>query len=302
MPQDPQSLFKKKSRSFSLAARLLSADTRRDIALLYQFCRTVDDLADSSFEGQAPALQAMAKAVSLETTECVHPVAADFLKLAQRRKLPLDAAHELVIASEADCGPRCIQTEVELIRFAYGVAGTVGLLMQPLLGADDSRAKPFAIDLGIGLQLTNIARDVAEDAGRERFYLPADWVQPETIRRALREGEPEAVGQVDTAVENVLHLADRYYTSALAGHWFLPARNRRALFFALSFYRAIGQKMRRHGSAAWQKRTRIGLLGKLATGLKTYPHYRSLQKQDWSSPQPPQHKRSLHHPLNENRP
>lgn len=299
MPQDPQSLFKKKSHSFSLAAQLLSVDTRRDIALLYQFCRTVDDLADSSLNGQVPELQAMAKAVNLETSECNHPVIADFLKLAQRRKLPLQAARELVAASEADCGPRRIQTEVELIRFAYGVAGTVGLLMQPLLGADDPRAKPFAIDLGIGLQLTNIARDVAEDAGRERFYLPSEWVRPETICHALRKGDPKAVEQVDLAIEKVLRLADVYYKSALTGHWFIPARNRRAIFFALNFYRAIGQKMRRQGSAAWQKRTRIGLLGKLAFGIKAYPRYRSLQKQDWSSAQPPKHECSLHNPLNE---
>lgn len=302
MPQDPQTLFKQKSRSFSLAARLLSPETRQAIALLYQFCRTVDDLADSSLEGQARQLQALGEALSPGSPAGKDPAITDFLKMAQRRKLPLQAARELVAASEADCGPRRIESEAELIRFAYGVAGTVGLLMQPLLGAEDPRATPFAIDLGIGLQLTNIARDVAEDAGRERFYLPADWVQPETIRRALREGEPGAVAQVDLAVEKVLHLADRYYTSALAGHWFIPARNRRAIFFALSFYRAIGRKMRRRGSAAWQKRTRIGLLSKLAIGIKAYPRYRALQKQDWTSAQPPQHEHSLHDPLSENRP
>lgn len=302
MPDDPQTLFTRKSRSFSLAAKLFSAGTRGDIALLYQFCRYVDDLADSSHGGKPGELRRLAGMLDEDAPDCDDPVVCAFLRLARQRSLPLEAARELVIASEADCGPRSVQTEAELIRFAYGVAGTVGLLMQPLLGADDPRAAPFAIDLGIALQLTNIARDVTEDAERERFYLPAAWVRPEVIQVALRERDPPAIDQVDGAVEQVLRTADRYYESALAGHWFIPRRNRRAIFFALNFYRAIGRKIQRQGSGVWRSRTRIGLFGKLAAGFVAYPRYRELQKQVWSRKEAPRHDSSLHRPLKERHP
>lgn len=301
MPDDPQTLFKQKSRSFSLAAKLFSPGIRGDIAQLYAFCRHVDDLADSSQGGKPGELRRLREMLDQGAGDCDDPVVRRFLRLAERRKLPLDAARELASASEADCGPRRVQSEAELIRFAYGVAGTVGLLMQPLLGADDPRAAPFAIDLGIALQLTNIARDVAEDAERERFYLPGAWVDPEVIGAALRERDRRASEQVDEAVEQVLKAADRYYESALAGHWFIPCRNRRAIFFALHFYRAIGRKMQRQGREAWRSRTRIGLAGKLAVGLAAYPRYRAWRKQVWSRGEPPRHDRSLHRPLKERR-
>lgn len=302
MPEDPQTLFQRKSRSFSLAALLFSAGTREDIARLYQFCRHVDDLADSSHAGEPEKLRRLEGMLDGGSADCDDPVLSHFIRLARQRKLPLGAARELIAASAADCGPRCLQTEAELIRFAYGVAGTVGLLMQPLLGADDPRAAAFAIDLGIALQLTNIARDVAEDVGRDRFYLPAAWVRPGVIQTALCEKNPTATDQVDKAVQQLLKTADRYYESALAGHWFIPPRNRRAIFFALHFYRAIGRKMQRQGSGAWRSRTRIGLFGKLAVGLAAYPRYQIRRKRDWSRKEAPRHDRALHEPLDEGHP
>jgi len=214
----------------------------------------------------------------------------------------LHAAAELVDASKDDCGARSIQTEAELIRFAYGVAGTVGLLMQELLGAGDAKAAPFAIDLGIALQLTNVVRDVAEDAARDRYYLPANLATPEDIEHALKTADPIASQKVDVAVERVLQVADRYYESALAGHWYIPPRNRRAIFFALSFYRAIGTKLRQSGSGAWCRRTHLGLFSKIRVGLAAYPNYRTRTVQEWSTEVPPQHERELHIALRKGKP
>ena len=294
MSDDPQTLFKQKSRSFSLAARFFSPDTQEAIARLYQFCRYVDDLADETALGEPEWLSRLRVDLSADAKQSDDPILGDFLELARTYQLPLHAAAELVDASKEDCGARSIQTEAELIRFAYGVAGTVGLLMQALLGARDTRAAPFAIDLGIALQLTNVVRDVAEDAARGRYYLPANLVTPEVIERAIKTADPIATGKVDAAVEQVLQIADRYYESALAGHWYIPTRNRRAIFFALSFYRAIGTKLRQSGLGAWRKRTRLGLFSKIRAGLAAYPNYRTRMAQEWSTKVPPQHSSTLH--------
>jgi phytoene synthase len=299
MSDDPQTLFKRKSRSFSLAARFFSPDTQEAIARLYQFCRYVDDLADETAHGEPERRGRLRAKLSDDPMQSDDPILKDFLELAQTHRLPLHAAAELVDASKEDCGPRNIQTEAELIRFAYGVAGTVGLLMQELLGARDAGAAPFAIDLGIALQLTNVVRDVAEDAARDRYYLPAQLATPEDIERALKTAEPIALQKVDAAVERVLQIADRYYASALAGHWYIPPRNRRAVFFALSFYRAIGTKLRHSESGAWRSRTQLGLFSKIRVGLAAYPNYRTLKAEAWSTKAPPLHESVLHTVLQE---
>lgn len=294
MPEDPHSHFKKNSRSFSLAARFLTRETRNSVARLYRFCRYVDDLADASDRGEAEKLDDLAAGLELRRAPHADPVLADFLDLAHEEALPLTAAQELVAATRADCGPRTLPSEPALVQFAYGVAGTVGRLMQPLLGATDPNAEPFAIDLGIALQLTNVARDVAEDAARGRFYLPANWVSPETIKKALHGDDPTATEAVDAAVKRLIELAELYYVSATEGHWFIPPRNRRAIFFALVVYRGIGWALLEKGRGAWRERTVLSLPAKLALGLKAYPRYRALERGQWATSEPPTHSKALH--------
>jgi phytoene synthase len=297
MPDDPQKIFERKSRSFSLAARLFSPGTRSDIARLYCFCRYVDDLADASARGEPERLDEIAETLGNDATETNDPIVQDFLDLAKNRGLPMAAAYELVEALRADCGPRNILTEDSLKCFAYGVAGTVGLLMRPILGADDARAAPFAIDLGIALQLTNIARDVSEDAARGRYYLPAEWVAPAEIRSAVDDANPDAIAAVDKAVGSLLELAGKFYQSARNGHGFIPPRNRLAVYFALHIYEAIGLKIQRKGSGAWRTRIHLGLLEKLGVAFAAIPGYFRYKRLVWDQPHPPVHSAALHSPL-----
>lgn len=298
MPDDPQKTFERKSRSFSLAARLFSPGTRADIARLYCFCRYVDDLADASAQGEPERLDHIAETIGNGAAETTDPIVQDFLDLAKDRGLPMAAAYELVEALRADCGPRDILTEDALKNFAYGVAGTVGLLMRPILGADDVRAAPFAIDLGIALQFTNIARDVSEDAARGRYYLPAEWVAPAEIRSALDDANPDAIAAVDKAVGRLLGLAGKFYQSARNGHGFIPPRNRLAVYFALHIYEAIGLKIQRKGSGAWRARIHLGLLEKLCVAFAAVPGYFRYKRFVWDQPNPPVHAAALHSPLN----
>lgn len=294
MPQTPDSetVFKKKSRTFSLAARLFAVEDRQAISRLYAFCRATDDFADATQSGEGEQLDRVLADLSGATGLDLHPVAGDFLALARERHLPIAAARGLVLALREDCGPRHIDSESELIRFAFGVAGTVGLLICPVLKVTNPKASAFAVDLGIAFQLTNIARDIVEDAERERYYLPASWVRPEEIERA-RSGQADALVKVDRAVERLLSLAEAYYTSALSGMYFIPRRNRRAIFIATILYRQIGWKLRRRGSGAWRERVIIGSWEKAAAVLASWPQYRRLKKAVWTQAQPPVHASQL---------
>lgn len=297
-PQDnAQAIFREKSRSFSLAARLFSADDQLAVARLYRFCRYLDDLADDSHAGEASRLAEIKQALLGAKQAPDESIEADFLNLAAERSLPVAAAISLAEASRADCGPRRLETPDELIQFAYGVAGTVGLLVQKLIGASDPRAEPFAVDLGIALQLTNIARDVAEDARRDRFYLPSEWVSPVTIIAALDTGDPEAIQSTDAAIHHLLQLAATYYKSARVGHWFIPVRNRRVTFLAAGLYEAIGHEILFRGPGAWRQRVALGFRKKLTVAAQTIPQYRQFRSAVWDAAAPPVHDSSLHQAL-----
>ena len=257
------------------------------------FCRYVDDLADATASGEQAELRRISSVLkSLRPAEKGTPV-ADYLELTRSRQLPLEPSLELMAALEADCGTRWIPDQQELLRFTYGVAGTVGLLMCGLLGARDPRAAPFAVNLGIALQLTNIVRDVAEDADRGRFYLPATWVSPETVRKALA-GDAKSTIDTDDAILKTVALAELYYKSARQGLWFLPPRNRRVVFLASVIYEAIGYKLIRRGSGAWKQRTIVSQFAKVALTTAAVARYAGWNRSCWNQSQPPQHDDSLH--------
>jgi len=288
---NPEALFRAKSRTFSLAARLFSREDQDAVARLYSFCRVLDDLADESAKGETAALERVLRELD-PAVSATDPVVVDFVDLAASRGLSLQAAGLLAQALHDDCGPRQVQTEGELLHFAFGVAGTVGVLMCPVLGVRDTNAVPFALDLGIALQLTNIARDIHEDAQRKRYYLPCEWVEPEVIERALA-GDSAAIREVDAANERLLNLAEEFYESAFAGFWFIGARNRRAVFLASQLYREIGRSLLRLGSGAWRNRRILSTGEKIRLCLRALWQYRQLKAQLWAKPKPPIHRADL---------
>ena len=153
---------------------------------------------------------------------------------------------ELIDGLLSDQKPVRIKSEAELVSYAYHVAGTVGILMCNVLDCDDEQALGHAIDLGIGMQLTNIARDVLEDAGMGRRYLPASWVgdlAPEQIVALAKIPGDDAALPVTNAVSRLLTLADDYYKSGIAGLSYLPLRAHISIAVAALVYRQIGVQL-----------------------------------------------------------
>ena len=249
----PEELLARAGKSFHLAGKFLPAERRRAATQLYAFCRGLDDLADET--GDAAQIEAVAAA--LEKRDASHPLASLYLTLPNPEPAPAIA---LARALRDDTGPTEIPDERALLRYCHGVAGTVGLMMARVLGANDPAAEWHAIDLGIALQLTNIARDTREDADRGRRYLPATWLDltPAAIRRA-----PEIVHR---AALRSLALAEPYYASGIAGLVYLPPESRRGILVAARVYREIGEELRRRGPhrgedrvvvPAWRKATLV---------------------------------------------
>ena len=230
-------------RSFRLAGRLLPGATLVDAAGLYAFCRTVDDLADETIDPVVAhaALRSVRKAIL--AGDWRHTEAARFLALQDRTGVSTPAAIRLIDTVLDDTGAVRIADEAALLKYAYGAAGTVGLLMCAVLDARNPWAEAHAIDLGIAMQLTNIARDVMEDAARDRIYLPAAWLPPGMQPADI----PDAAGPVFAVVQQVLARADRSYRSAELGYRYLPRRVRPAIRAAARLYEEIGLRVLRHG-------------------------------------------------------
>ena len=266
-------------KSFYWASLFLGANLADRAARLYQFCRFVDDLADGDLPDRLDSLEDIRAGLDDPNHPAVSqiPELNAFVSLANEANIPLRAARELLDGMLRDQHPTALTAEIELLRYCHAVAGTVGLMMCRVLDCQNSRADAFAIDLGVAMQLTNIARDVLEDAHMQRRYLPADWLpanwadselSPTTIACAANDCHLP----VASAINHLLELAERYYASALTGINLLPWRSRYAIIVALCIYRQIGRQLQRNGLQWWRGRTVVSQWRKIILSLASLIH------------------------------
>lgn len=252
-----RSVLRKHGRTFHLASRLLGAAHAERAAVLYGFCRHVDDLADESGDAMAAATALEFVRRSLRTGHAEDPWTAALLALQAQTGMSLAPAHALLDGVQSDLSPVRLADEASLVRYAYQVAGTVGVMMCAVLDVRDPRATPFAIDLGIAMQLTNIARDVGTDACMGRRYLPASWIG-DVPAADIAAPDAQLQRELRGATRRLLRLADRYYASGEAGLAFLPLRARLAILTAGRMYRAIGGRIAAADYRSWDRRAVVG--------------------------------------------
>lgn len=252
---ESRAVLAKHARTFDLAGWFLPPERLDDAAIVYAFCRLVDDAVDEA-ESRAQGDAAVAEIErELRGEAPARPLVACFGELLDEWKISRQVALELCTGVRSDAGEVIVGDDAGLLRYCYRVAGTVGLMMCGVIGARDPEALPFALDLGIAMQLTNISRDVAADAQLGRVYLPATRLGAAgTGPAALLAGDAPRPA-VAAVVLDVLALAERYYASADAGMRFIPWRSRLAILVASRVYRAIGLRLRRRGGDALAGRT-----------------------------------------------
>ena len=238
-----QKTMARHAKSFTWAARLFPRQTAVDVAVLYAFCRYVDDTADHQTAHVARHKLGNLRSDLNAALSC-HPDVQAFIDLAQRIQIDSRIPQIFVEAIKSDTGKVRVGRWDDLIRYAYGVASTVGLMMCSVMRVRDPAALPFAVDLGIAMQLTNIARDVVDDACNDRLYLPHEMLGADIEPHQILTGEPNIRQQVANAREQLLDRAAQYYRSADKGMRFIPFRARLAVITAARLYEAIGPHIR----------------------------------------------------------
>jgi len=254
---DARAVLRRHGRTFFVASHLLGRVHASRAATLYAFCRHVDDLADDASDAETArnALAAVSRALADRRADD-HRTAA-MLALQAETGMPVGPALALVAGVTSDLDRVRIADEAQLIRYAWSVAGTVGMMMCAVLDVRNARAAPFAIDLGIAMQLTNIARDVGEDARLGRRYLPATWVG-DLAPSAIAAPDATLRTSLQAATRRLLELAERYYASGEAGLGFLPVRARVGILAAARMYRAIGERIAAADYCSWDRRAVLG--------------------------------------------
>jgi 15-cis-phytoene synthase len=266
------------STSFAAAARLFDRRIRDDASMLYAWCRHCDDEIDGQVLGHGavgldPALAAQKLAELEDKTRramdgepVVDPAFAAFQRVALCHGIPAQQPLDLLHGFRMDVEGRTYATLEETLLYAYHVAGVVGVMMAQVMGVRDLTTLRRASDLGIAFQLTNIARDVLEDAKGGRVYLPLEWLGVATTPAAV--ADPTNRPAVFAATERLLAAAEPYYASARWGLEALGFRSAWAIAAAHGVYRRIGLNVRAMGAAGMDRRATTGNAAKLALVLR----------------------------------
>lgn len=265
------------SRSFALAAKLFDAETRHHAYMLYAWCRYCDDEIDgqnlgmravpeseqaqrgSSASSSPDGPDARLERLRTDTHRAfagdrlTEPVFIGLQRVGTECGIPERHALELLAGFEMDVSGHEYCCFEDTLLYCYRVAGVVGVMMAQIMGVRDVPALQRAADLGIAFQLTNIARDVLDDAGSGRCYLPATWLAEAGISATTLD-RPENRAAVARVTGRLLDEAERYYRSADCGLKALPFRSAWAVAAALGIYRAIGRLVIARGACAWDSR------------------------------------------------
>ncbi|MBC7532189.1 MAG: phytoene/squalene synthase family protein [Oligoflexus sp.] len=265
--------IQKGSLSFSFASKLFEGSIRNRVVRLYAWCRYVDDQIDNeqtSFEKRMQLLQVLAKqSFDPLVSADIPPAIRAFRELRAETYIPIEHPVDLLKGMSMDLCQQRYYSLSDLEIYCYRVAGVVGLMMSHLMDVEDPSAYQHAIDLGLAMQLTNISRDVVEDARMGRIYLPEMWLENAGLAldpKVLLQTENHKV--IVPMVQMLLSRAEALYRSGDQGLKFLPFRCALAVAIAREVYSAIGHEVIKRGEEAWNSRTWIPLHRKLLLGVK----------------------------------
>jgi len=253
------------SRTFFAASRLLPPRVRAAAIALYAFCRVADDLVDEAPAGDTRPLQVLAERLDAiyAGTPQDHVEDHALALVVQQHGLPRHLLEALIEGFAWDASARVYETLGDVQAYGARVAGSVGAMMCWIMGPRDAATLARACELGVAMQLTNIARDVGADAQLGRLYLPRQWLREAGIAPEVWLATPRyepALGQV---VERLLQAADQLYAQGQSGIAALPPDCRAAILAASLIYAEIGQQLRREGLDSCSQRTVVSTGRKL---------------------------------------
>ena len=266
MSNEFKNILKKHAKSFYFAGLLLDRQTLNDASILYAFCRKLDDAADNLKSNNSDELNYIIDDYRQSVSK--NSVNQSFKEIQKKYAFKQKFIDDLILGVSSDTNFKQPQNVQDLLLYSYKVAGTVGVLMAKVLGATHPNAEKFAIDLGIGMQLTNISRDIKEDSVNNRIYIPKDMLpsnfSPEDI---LNEKNKKYIFD---ATNRILEIAEKYYQSGIDGIYFIPHKNRFSILIAAILYNSIGKKIIKNKHVYLKKRIYLNSFEKTFILIKNY--------------------------------
>ena len=259
--------IKSEGKSFYWASFFLPKKNRIAASRLYSICRYLDDVADNSKLDTSSQIKNIFNQIKENESSEINI----FFK---KNNINLGILKDLIDGLISDQQNVRVTDEKELIDYSYKVAGTVGLMMLPIINTKDAEARKHAIDLGIAMQLTNIARDVYEDAKMNRLYLPKEWLgQVSTSDLIDNKLDDQKKKLIELSIKNLIELSDKFYANGFSGMKFIPLRTRLAIFFAAKIYKGIGEKIKNSGYVYKLERIYLNKLEKLWITIISIPEF-----------------------------
>ncbi len=258
--------------SFYYSFLFLPEERRRAITALYAFCREVDDVVDECADIGVARMKLAWWRREIATVyegQPQHPVARALAEVAGAFNLPQPHLQEIIDGMEMDLDHNRYPDFASLRLYCHRVASVVGLLSAQIFGYQDRRTLQYASDLGIAFQLTNIIRDVGEDAQRNRIYLPLDELKEHGVNIADITGARETENfrrLMDFQIERALG----FYRQALGALPPVDRRSQRPGLIMAAIYRALLQEIRADGCHVLTQRTSLTPIRKLWIAWKTW--------------------------------
>lgn len=247
----------KSNLAFALAS--LPEERRRDMISFYAFCRVVDDIADEEsvpIEERERALENWRRALAGPVAG-ENPLASEIRALREKYQIPVGQFDDILRGVEMDLRPQRFDTAQALEHYCHLVASVVGLVSIEIFGYRDPKCRDYALSLGLALQWTNILRDVAQDAGNDRLYLPlADLARFHLTEADILAGVRDQ--RFLDLMEFEYQRTEGHYRKAVAH---LPSADRKSMVAAETMrkiYHALLKKMHADGFQVFQKRYRLG--------------------------------------------
>ena len=259
--------IKSEGKSFYWASFFLPKKNRIAASRLYSICRYLDDVADNSKLDTSSEIKNIFNQIKENESSEINI----FFK---KNNINLGILKDLIDGLISDQQKVRVTDEKELIDYSYKVAGTVGLMMLPIINTKDAEARKHAIDLGIAMQLTNIARDVYEDAKMNRLYLPKEWLGQVSVSDLIdNKLDHQKKRLIELSIKNLIELSDKFYANGFSGMKFIPLRTRLAIFFAAKIYKGIGEKIKSCGYVYKLERIYLNKLEKLWITIISIPEF-----------------------------
>jgi phytoene synthase len=271
-PLDARAVVRRRARTFYLASLFLPPRSRQDVHDIYAYYRHVDDLVDEPPVGwtHASVRRALDELeIELNGTGPTNRSVGAARRIAERYDIPIQYLGMVLEGARIDLNLQVLETREDLRRYAVLMAGSVGIVMAHVLGARTAEALAAARSLGVAMQLTNILRDVGEDASRGRIYLPrTDLAAAGCSVDSIRAGVVTPAFR--RVMRDISEEARSLYREGSAGIRYLDPSAQLAIALAATLYARILDKVERHDFDVFSRRAHVGALEKWLVVIPAY--------------------------------